>query len=437
MNADFIRPIPKYLITAIQKADKIESPAQKGLRMYSYLTTIRKELVKITVAVKNHKKKWYFKQVAAHGIQSDKCWVRDMEYIYFGYGYRVGWHSEGLTKTASWYEDGKWYDADIKYYNPYSTTVNPEYVGKFPEYRYSAYQHLDGRCIIEYLKLYKKYPQTEYLLKLGLVKLTDSLTVLKKVSQDKKFCKWLIINKSEIAANQVYVGAMMQAYKTGRPIKQVQLFEQCKKNLNKDNNLQPLKEQFGNELQRLFSYLESQDSNPYSYLDYLKACNFLGLDMNRQKNRYPHNFKRWHDIRVDEFNTAKALADETARAELYKQFAAVSQKYMPLQKCKKDDYAALIAKSPAELTREGECLNHCVGRMNYDQKMVREETLIFFVRSSDKPDVPFVTVEYSLKLKKVLQCYGYGDKKPDDTVLHYVNKVWLPYANRAVKRIAA
>jgi hypothetical protein len=75
--------------------------------------------------------------------------------------------------------------------------------------------------------------------------------------------------------------------------------------------------------------------------------------------------------------------------------------------------------------------------MNYDQKFIREESLIFFVRNADMPDVPFVTVEYSLTIRKILQCYGDNDSKPKDEVLEFVNKKWLPYANRKLKKIAA
>ncbi len=46
-------------------------------------------------------------------------------------------------------------------------------------------------------------------------------------------------------------------------------------------------------------------------------------------------------------------------------------------------YIYLIARSPKELIHEGDVLQHCVGRMNYDQKFVREETLIFFVRNKE------------------------------------------------------
>jgi hypothetical protein len=96
-----------------------------------------------------------------------------------------------------------------------------------------------------------------------------------------------------------------------------------------------------------------------------------------------------------------------------------------------------IAASPADLIREGDLLSHCVGKMNYGSKMAREETLIFFVRDVLTPDIPFVTVEYSPKQKRVLQCYGYDSKKPDEKVLHYVHKVWQPYANKTLKKLNA
>ena len=47
-----------------------------------------------------------------------------------------------------------------------------------------------------------------------------------------------------------------------------------------------------------------------------------------------------------------------------------------------------------------------------------------------------ITVEYSLKNHKVLQCYAKYNTKPDANVLEFVNKKWLPYANRKIKNIA-
>ena len=82
-------------------------------------------------------------------------------------------------------------------------------------------------------------------------------------------------------------------------------------------------------------------------------------------------------------------------------------------------------------------LHHCVGRMNYDERFAREESLIFFVRTKEHPEKPLVTLEYSLQTHKVLQCHANRHAQPDDDILHYVNKVWLPYANKALKQIAA
>jgi hypothetical protein len=69
--------------------------------------------------------------------------------------------------------------------------------------------------------------------------------------------------------------------------------------------------------------------------------------------------------------------------------------------------------------------------------MAREETLIFFVRKFDDLDTPFVTLEYSIKQKKILQCYAYDNQTPDDNVIEFVNKKWLPHANQQLQKIAA
>ena len=74
--------------------------------------------------------------------------------------------------------------------------------------------------------------------------------------------------------------------------------------------------------------------------------------------------------------------------------------------------------------------------MGYDQKFAREESLIFFIRTKAEPNIPLVTIEYSLKTHKILQCYGDNDSKPSEEILTYVNKIWLPYANRKIKKIA-
>ena len=148
------------------------------------------ELVKVTVAVKHYRKKWFCKPIAWHGIHSDKCFVKDIEYCGFaGFGFRIGWYEESLQPYRRWFERGICY-ADDKYYDPWAEIVNLEFVEKFPEYKYSAYKLFRGVNLLKYLRYYEQYPQLEMLMKLGFEKIAMSVTILKRVGKDKNFCRW-------------------------------------------------------------------------------------------------------------------------------------------------------------------------------------------------------------------------------------------------------
>lgn len=434
MKIEKIRPIPKYIVERIKKLDdktKFDKPGTT--RYYSYLTKNDGELVKVTVAVKYYRKKWLYKQVAVHGIHSEDCFVKDLVYYFIG-GYQTGWYSEGCNKTEKWYE-GDWGWSEDKYFNPYAPLVNKEFIDKLPEYKYSECKNCN-MDIIEYLRIYEKYPQTEYLVKAGLTKLVTSKQILEKVGKDKNFRKYLYQNRDIIINNHFYIQSILKGYRTGKSLLAIQKYEAAKKSLI-SGEFDDIKELFSDRMKTYLDYIAKVNTTNASYNDYLKACNYLGLDMSLDKNALPHDFKKWHDIRIDEYRTQKALKDAKERKELYDQFSIVANKYTPLQIMSKGVFVCIIAKSPAELMREGELLHHCVGRMNYDQKFIREETLIFFIRNASEPDTPLVTIEYSLSKKKILQCYGDHDSKPASDIEEFVYKKWLPYANRKLRKIAA
>lgn len=435
MTAKKIKPIPKYIEKLIQRTDKVNYPEASGrTRFYAYFTKNDGELVKVTVAVKNRYNKWYCKQVAIHGIHSKVCFVRDMDFYYIA-GYVVDW-SELDPRYAQWHKDQIWYAVDDKYFDPFAVPVNIDYVLKQPQYRYSAVEQINTTNTFKYLRLYEQYPEGEYLIKLGFKDYATSKMLLRKLHKDKNFRKWLIQHKAELLKNHYYITTWLKAYANNKPLAQVQLEIANKKEL-KDSNYRDLRELFADDCEQFLLYLVKQKCSVAEYNDYFKACMYLGLDMTLPKNRLPHDFKRWHDIRTDQYATQRAIEDEKRRKELYEKFKAVAEKYIDLQRKGKDAYVVIIAQSPAELVAEGEALNHCVGKMNYDQRFVREESLIFFVREKDNLQTPLVTVEYSLQQHKVLQWYGYHDSKPKEDILNFVNKKWLPYANRKLKKIAA
>lgn len=437
MKIEKIKPIPKYILKKIKLYDDKMKSSQLGRnRFYSYLTKNDGELVKVTVAVKEARKKWYCKQVAVHGVHSDKCFVKDMNYTYIG-GYSVGWHAEGLTAYPKWYEYDEWGYTTDDLFDPYVPIVNRNYIARLSEYKYSAFDRYTGIDVLKYLRTYEEFPELEHLTKLGLHNIALSKQILRLCRKDKKFRKWLSKNRQDIVLSAYYVSSIIKAYKTGKPIYEINNFAKRKIKFDHADQMDNVKALVKNEVGKFLDYIERQNTNFYSYRDYLDACQFLGLDMDEEKNRYPHNFKRWHDIRIDEYRSAKALIDEQERKEFYDKFAAVASKYLGLEYDKKSVYIAIIAQKPSDLTREGELLHHCVGRMGYDQKFAREESLIFFIRTKEEPDKPLATVEYSLKNHAVLQCYADHDSKPNEDILNFVNNKWLPYANRKIKKLAA
>ena len=437
MKMEKIKPVPKYIVARIKKLDAKTHSKPSGLvRYYSYLTKNDGELVKVTVAVRHQWKNWYYKQVAVHGIDSDTCFVKDMVRFFMG-NLSVGWYEEGLTKTRKWYEDPEWGWHYDNMFDPFAPCVNKEFAKKIPEFKYSALELYTNADVIPYLRRYRQYPQAEYLVKLGLSHLTKSIQLLRLLGKSKQFQRWISKNRASLTYGGYYVSAIMAAFKKGDELDKAQKYEELKKSLCSDKDYQPLREFLNHEYVEYLDYIIKQGISHRLYWDYFKACRELELDMSLERNKFPHDFKHWHDVRIDEYRSKKAMLDAKKRAEFYAQFASVAEKYLPMQKDEKGVYIVLIAKSPAELDKEGETLHHCVGRMGYDQKFVREETLIFFIRSAEQPDVPLVTVEYSLKTHKILQCYADHNQTPTQEITDFVHKKWLPYANRKLKKIAA
>lgn len=459
MKIDKIKPIPKYILKLVKKEDAKRRQDTNETRYYSYLTKNDGELVSVSVAVKYRYSKFYCKQVVVHGLHSDTCFAKDIDLFYIG-GYRTGWYAEGLTKYKKNYEDGIWYEYDDKYFNLFAPVVNKDFLTKYPEYKYSQVENYHATDILNYLKLYNKYPQMELLMKFGLERFVTHKTILNKTSKDKRFARWLINHREEISSYKydLYANALIRAYSKNISVEEAQRFLHFKNSIIRESRLKPIGKLFKGDkaVEQLISYLDSKSINVYTYTDYIDACNYLHIDLSQAKNLIPHDFKRWHDERIEQqrilqeeehrkwlLEIAKRerrrKAEERQRQKdldnLESNFMKVVKRFIKLQNCEQSDYIMIIAKTPAELIIEGQQLNHCVGGEKYRLRMSKAESLIFFVREAAEPDKPFVTVEYSPKKQQVLQCYGYDDIPPADNVKQFVNKIWLPYANQITNKL--
>lgn len=424
------KPIPTNILKKIRQVDEKRYPTPCGCRrFYSYLTKWKNELVKVTVAARHHKKQWYCKQVTIHCLHSSVSYVKDLIY-YSAYGYFVGWHDLGLYKNPKDYEDGLWYKNQYPtLFSFQSPIVNLDFLKRFPEYKYCPYDIYYGDNIFYFLRLYEEYPQIEYLIKNGFRHLSLSKQILKQVGKDKAFRRWLIEQKEELSKHNYTVHTILHAYKWKWTLTETNIFEKRKKEMiNKTSK--PLTTFFkGKSLKKFFEYVDEKKIDYNSYRDYLNACLKLEWDMTQKKNLFPHDFLTWHDIRINEYASKKVQIDKKEYQRFVEKFAKIAHKYLSLQSYSNGDYIVFIAQSPKELVAEGKKLHHCVGKMGYDQKFVKQESLIFFVRNIKKPKQPFFTVEYSPKRKSILQCQGFEHCSPTENVRDFVYNQWLPHAN--------
>lgn len=437
MKKELIKPIPKHILKAIKKKDLADYAKQDGIRrFYSYLTKNDGELVKVTVAVRNRYGKWFCKQVAVHGLDSQICFAKDINFYYIS-GYVVGWWEEGFYKNCKWWEGDGWCTFDDAAFNPYAPVINPEFALKFKKYKYSAVDKYTYCDIEKYLRLYEKYPQMEYLTKLGLSCVATRKMILKSCQKNKKFRKWLCLNAQKIAENHYYVCTILTAYKKSLDFDSVQALETIKKQLRHKDNYKEIKKEFYSELPKLIAYIANHGTSLSCYDDYFRACKNLGLDIKDTKHRYPIDFKFWHDRRIEEYRIKVEMERQEKRKAFAEDFSKVVMKFLPLERNRKEPFVVIIAKTPTELTKEGQTLHHCVGSGYYDQKIARQESLIFFVRRVNDIQTPYVTIEYSIKNKTILQCYGDNNSRPEDTTLDFINNKWLPYANRKIHKLVA
>ena len=352
-------------------------------------------------------------------LGKDGIIYRDM---YFGCcsGWKVVFRP-GNHSCSNWYgynyyaydeaDFGKWYeDDDI---GVAINIINLDML-KDTKFKYSGY---NGKStLVKWMRVYAKYPQVELLGKLGY---EPSVKLLKKCAKDKAFCKFLAKNPHR----DQNINAIIYAYNhnvgvitaglilTGRA-DAMKYFKGCGavKALDVD-------------IMKIRDYCVTNDLKPRSYCDYIEACVYLGLDMKDTKNLFPKDFQRMHDTRIYQYQSKK---DKTKLRE----FKKACQEYVKFETEDKI-YTVLIPRTKKDLIQEGSALHHCVGEMGYDKKMIAKESFIAFVRKTEDKETPFVTVEYGLKEKAVLQCYGEYDSNPSKDVIKFVNK-WSKGVKKAL-----
>lgn len=159
--------------------------------------------------------------------------------------------------------------------------------------------------------------------------------------------------------------------------------------------------------------------------DYLKMCSDMGVAF----EKYPQNIKHYHDRLVDRYKLFKQESKNkelTASINEYKDLLKFVPKFKTKSTKNKEviEKEVFIMKTPesvVDLVREGENLHHCVG--SYTDRIIKGNSLIFFLRRIANPDQSLVTVELS-KNYSLIQAKARNNSSPSREAHRFI-KDWL------------
>ena len=345
-------------------------------------------------------------------------------------GYHAVFKSGQKVCSSNWYGYTYYYfhesDFDVwtvdKVAGMYSPYVNLPYLFTLKKYKYCGYS--GKQELKEYLEAYDKDPMVEYFGKAGL---KYSVMLGKKAKKDRQFAKFIIQNANRV--NMYGYKATVYAYEHKCSFQEAEdvMRERCEAD-------QMFKGSMGVNYKvdrtKIHEYakLMCGKYRTRAYIDYWNACVNLGYDMRDTKNSMPNDFWRMHDIRTAEYESYKAKMNRKAAAELNKKIKATALRFM--FDFTNEKYTIMLPQTKNDFVLEGEALNHCVGRMGYDKKMADGKIIIAFVRRVENPKEHYVTVEYDLNTKGIMQMHGINNCVPSADTREFV-EMWA----RKVKEV--
>lgn len=149
------------------------------------------------------------------------------------------------------------------------------------------------------------------------------------------------------------------------------------------------------------------------WLDYISWCTDLKYNLNDMYVLLPPDFRKAHDRVMNEYQCRKDEIALQRLAEFEKQIKILLKEAngVPAMAMKTEKLMIVLPKSGEEIKIEGKVLHHCVG--TYVESVAKGETMILFVRKTDKPEESYFTLEY--RNGKVAQCRGKNNcSMPED-----------------------
>lgn len=268
----------------------------------------------------------------------------------------------------------------------------------------------------------EKYPHTEYLLKMGLTALADSVSALCTESETGRrgFSAMLGVSKQLLPVYQsmnvsLQEHRIIRAYGSWVSEEDVENLRRLRLSGSNVDAAMAVLQQMS--MQKFNNYFWKQRcKNPdrsaghlvTEYRDYLEMSMILKIDLAHKSVRYPSDLVTAHSRLLSLFNSL----DDKDKAVDEAFAAAVTTLYEQIgfQSYEGEDFSVVFPQVRSDLIVEGQSLNHCVGRVeSYYKNHMAGTKMIFFVRRLANPEKPFFTMEVDMKDFRILQLYGFGD----------------------------
>jgi predicted RNA-binding Zn-ribbon protein involved in translation (DUF1610 family) len=120
------------------------------------------------------------------------------------------------------------------------------------------------------------------------------------------------------------------------------------------------------------------------YRDYLELCKNLKYDLKNDFILFPRDLIKSHD---DAVKMTRTLKDKVTAKAIRGMYKPLKEKFG----FKSGGYTIIAPKTVKDITDEGHSLHHCVGM--YTNRIAKGECVILFLRRTDAPKIPFVTVQ--------------------------------------------
>ena len=285
--------------------------------------------------------------------------------------------------------------------------------------KYSQYKKYTGNSLIEYLGLYCKHPNLEYLMKQNFNPIEEcytgfwgnvpKLTLSNNIDwKSNNLLEMLGLTRSEFKALKGQEH-LYDAYKVNKEhfpkVTPEDLILISKVFGYEYGTLKRFLDATGATPQRMSRYLADNQINTRDYSDYLDQCKQLRYNTKDTAICFPHNFEAMHErlSATIEYQHDKAIKAEFAKhIEEHKQLEFSGNDLMIVQ-----------PKQMADIAYEGKVLHHCVG--GYAERHAKGALSIMFIRKKSEPDKPYYTMEVSSD-GKIVQVRGKRNIAPDKDV---------------------